>query len=266
MKKAILSALVLLSFTACAQRLQQRPKAATAADAAKETTKDKDQVLVDKKDKPADSKEGAATTPSPSLDEAQAPGAPIDVPVLTPAPNPAANPAPVAAKVSNCSVEFAALSEKDAADVMTKMSGIWLEGGINTVRNVVPSSDPSDIKRTAISLGAKNEEISISKLTFKQAAEIVPGKSPYEVVASEKVAQAVSYRVSAAVNGYHLVEMTTSAATGALQCSTFAFKFEAGAAKAQDALHYLGPVKELKLTSEEFFASLSGKQKILSRQ
>jgi hypothetical protein len=275
MRNAILMALVVLSFTACAQRLQMRPKAGAAAGAEKAKADSKDQLNVDEKKKKTVLTDDQKKMPIETVNT-HTPGAEIEQATLGPsvdakivtgeAPVAQTLPAPTTDKVSNCSVDFAALSEQDAADVMSKIGGSWIEGGINTVRNVVPSSDTSDIKRTVIDLGAKNEENAISRLTFKQAQEITPGKSPYEVVRTEKLAQAVSYRVSAPVEGFHLVELVTSSSPGTVQCTTFGFKFEAGPAKAQDALHSIGPAKDSKLSTEEFFTTFKSKVKIYTRQ
>lgn len=278
MKKAILSILVLLCVTACAQRLQTRPKAGTGTTANTDGNAKADVTNQNVKATKGfkihqDVKEAAKLKiPTPTqVETLKADGSiqptlpPTEVKVQSPE-IAAAQPAPSVEKVSNCAVDFVALSEKEAADVMLKISGAWMDGGINSVRNVVVSTDTNDIKRTVITLGPKNEDNSISRLTLKPAKEFVPGKIPYEVAATEPLAKVVSYRVSAPVEGFHLVELVTSSPAGTVQCSTFGFKFEAGPAKAQDALHSLGPVQEVKLTSAEFFATQKGKGKILSRQ
>lgn len=147
-----------------------------------------------------------------------------------------ANDTPVA-----CSVEFNAIEEAAGGEVMKRLAGFWIDDGTTTVRSVQNASTESVSERPAISLGAKNDEVYVAKVTFKPAEKFTPRTSPYVVSSIVRKGQAFSYLVGPEVNGFRLVQISLIGEKNSkMSCLTFGFKRDAAAA---DTLLVAGPLK-----------------------
>lgn len=173
---------------------------------------------------------------NPARAEPVAPPPGTLAPVLT-VPGVPASETPVA-----CGIEFKALEESAGAAIMKAFEGFWIEDGLATLRSV-QNNALNATTRPALSLGAKNDEIYVAKVGFRQASKLTPGRSPFEVSSVEKKARAFSYIVGPTVNGFRLVQFSLMGdKSSKMSCLTFGLKMDPASA---GMLNVAGPLKTM---------------------
>ncbi len=298
MKKAIFSAVVILSFVGCAQRLPQRPKPGTAV--AKEETKQNpveknggSPLLPSGQQNPGDAPTGgpigglpqdrpAPSTPVVIGNNNDGPGAdqpgeqpgdqpgeqPPDQPGNQPVspgvlPAPAVGPAPVLAEPTTQVTPGDSVSNCSFKfDALSPADAAKsLEGWAGLWIDSSPSTEVGENQKWSLSLGANVKDIFVGKANLK-AGETKP--SSFDVLA-----KALSYKVGSAQNDFRILEIVfMTEPKKEVKCLTYAVKLERSADGKTDVLKVMGPARVLSskpVPVEEFFERENGKVKVLNR-